>query len=320
MLFRTASTLVGSPVRQYTRRGSRAEVVGGWLDTSVIVSGTGRLVASPGREHDMSMQRRRRHHQPMPVLIGTSGWQYRRWRDRFYRGVTQNLWLEHYAARFETVESNNAFYRLPERSTFEAWAERTPTEFMMAVKVSRYLTHIKRLTEPAEPVERFVGRLAGLGAKLGPVLLQLPPTLQADTGRLEDTLDRFPAGMRVAVEVRHPSWDTDTVRTILADRKVALCLADRRGALEPLWRTAAWGYIRFHDGRAHPRPCYGRTALASWADRIADTWDAAADVFVYFNNDPQGCAIRDARLFARALARVGLHPSRVPRPSETPVS
>ncbi len=255
----------------------------------------------------------------MPVFIGTSGWQYHHWRDRFYRGVPQRLWLEHYADRFDTVESNNAFYRLPERSTFEAWAERTPTGFVMAVKVSRYLTHIKRLAEPAEPVERFVGRVAGLGPKLAPVLLQLPPTMQADTGRLVDTLDRFPDGMRVALEVRHPSWDTDSVRTILADRKVALCLADRRGALQPLWRTAAWGYVRFHEGRAHPRPCYGRAALDGWAKRIAETWDAQADVFVYFNNDPEGCAIRDARRFALAVARAGLRPSRVPRASETPV-
>jgi uncharacterized protein YecE (DUF72 family) len=255
----------------------------------------------------------------MPVLIGTSGWQYRHWRDRFYRGVPQKRWLEHYADRFETVESNNAFYMLPQRSTFEAWAERTPDDFVMAVKVSRYLTHIKRLADPAEPVERFAGRAAGLEGKLGPVLLQLPPTMRVDTTRLVDTLDRFPPAMRVAVEVRHPSWDTDEVRTILTDRQVALCLADRRGPLQPLWRTASWGYLRFHDGRAHPRPCYGRTALDTWARRIAEYWDAADDVFVYFNNDPEGCAIRDARLFARAVERAGLHPTRVPRPSDTPV-
>ncbi len=255
----------------------------------------------------------------MPLFIGTSGWQYRHWRERFYRGVPGKRWLEHYADRFVSVESNNALYRLPERSTFEAWAQRTPDDFVMAVKVSRYLTHIKRLAEPAEPVERFASRVAGLGGKLGPVLLQLPPTLRIDTARLVDTLDRFPAGMRTAVEARHPSWDTDEVRTILTDRAVALCLADRRGALDPLWRTAAWGYVRFHEGRAHPRPCYGRAALERWAERIAGTWDPGADVFVYFNNDPGGCAIRDARLFALAAARAGLHPTRVPGPSETPV-
>ncbi|MDQ3553212.1 MAG: DUF72 domain-containing protein [Chloroflexota bacterium] len=255
----------------------------------------------------------------MPVVIGTSGWQYRHWRDRFYRGVPQKRWLEHYAGRFETVESNNAFYRLPDRSTFEAWAARTPDDFTMAVKVSRYLTHVKRLADPAEPVQRFVERATGLGVKLGPALLQLPPTMRADISRLVDTLDRFPDGMRVALEVRHPSWDSDAVRTLLAERSVALCLADRRGALQPLWRTADWGYIRFHDGRAHPPPCYGRAALQTWAERIAETWTPGADVFVYFNNDPQGCAIRDARLFARAVARAGLHATRVPRPSETPV-
>lgn len=96
--------------------------------------------------------------------------------------------------------------------------------------------------------------------------------MRVDTTRLVDTLDRFPPAMRVAVEVRHPSWDTDEVRTILTDRQVALCLADRRGPLQPLWRTASWGYLRFHDGRAHPRPCYGQTALDTWARRIAEYW------------------------------------------------
>jgi hypothetical protein len=111
----------------------------------------------------------------MPVLIGTSGWQYRDWRERFYpRGLAQRSWLEHYAVGFDTVESNNAFYRLPERATFESWAQRTPPHFVWAVKMSRYLTHIKRLAEPAEPVQRFLERAAGLGPKLGPVLLQLP--------------------------------------------------------------------------------------------------------------------------------------------------
>lgn len=255
----------------------------------------------------------------MPVFIGTSGWQYAHWRDRFYRAVPQKRWLEHYAERFATVESNNAFYRLPERATFRAWAERTPDDFLMAVKVSRYLTHIKRLAGPAEPVERFAGRAQGLGGKLGPVLIQLPPTMRIDLARLSDTLDRFPAAMRVAVEVRHPSWDTDELRALLTDRRVALCLADRRGPLRPLWRTAPWGYVRFHEGRAHPRPCYGRAALDTWAERIAEHWGAQDDVFVYFNNDPAGCAIRDARLFARSLARAGLRPTRVPRASETPV-
>src|SRR3954468_3298486 len=114
------------------------------------------------------------------LMIGTSGWQYKDWRGRLYpAGLPQRLWLEHYAGAFDVVEVNNAFYRLPERSTFEQWRERTPGDFVVAVKMSRYLTHIKRLRDPAEPVDRFLGRAEALGTKLGPVLLQLPPTLKA---------------------------------------------------------------------------------------------------------------------------------------------
>lgn len=249
----------------------------------------------------------------MAVWIGTSGWQYRDWRGTFYPpDLAVRSWLEAYAARFATVESNNAFYRLPERRTFADWARRTPDDFVMAVKVSRFLTHIKRLAEPKEPVARFLNRVAGLGPKLGPVLLQLPPGLRANTDRLAATLDLFPTEIRVAVEFRHPSWFTDEVRRILSERSAALCLADRRGVLTPLWRTADWTYLRFHEGRASPRPCYGRAALVAWADRLAGSWSADEDCFVYFNNDPRGCAPRDAARFARLVERAGLRPTRVP--------
>jgi uncharacterized protein YecE (DUF72 family) len=247
------------------------------------------------------------------VWIGTSGWQYRDWRGTFYRGgEPQARWLESYAGGFATVESNNAFYHLPERRVFEAWAARTPDDFMMAVKVSRYLTHIKRLREPEEPVERFLGRIAGLGAKLGPVLLQLPPQFRIDLERLQATLERFPPQVRVAVEFRHPTWFVPEVRTMLERHGAALCLADRRRPLTPVWRTADWTYLRFHEGRADPRPCYGRTALRTWAGRLRETWGADAEAWVYFNNDPRGCAPRDAARFATAARRVGLEPTRVP--------
>ncbi len=249
----------------------------------------------------------------MTVWIGTSGWQYRDWRERLYRrGLPMGEWLEWYADRFATVESNNAFYRLPERRVFEAWAARTPADFMMTVKVSRYLTHIRRLREPEEPVERFVERVAGLGPKLGPVLLQLPPQLRCDAQRLDATLALFPTDMRVAVEFRHPTWFVDEIRSLLTERRAALCLADRRRPLTPLWRTTDWTYLRFHEGLAEPRPCYGRTALASWARRLAEVWTPDEDAWVYFNTDPRGCAPRDAARFARLVARAGLQPTRVP--------
>lgn len=256
----------------------------------------------------------------MPVWIGTSGWQYAHWRGGFYpRTLPQRLWLEHYAERFSTVELNNAFYRLPELHTFEQWRERTPAGFVMAVKASRFLTHIKRLKEPEEPVGRLMERVAGLGDRLGPILLQLPPNLQADLDRLDETLACFPPAVRVAVEMRHRSWFTDETRALLTARSAACCLADSPALRTPLWVTADWGYVRFHQGRAFPSPCYGRAALGSWAARIAELWPAGADVYAYFNNDPLGCAPRDAVRFASAAEKAGLNPTAVPSARETPV-
>jgi uncharacterized protein YecE (DUF72 family) len=240
----------------------------------------------------------------MALHVGTSGWQYRDWRGVLYPdGLPQHGWLTHYAATFGTVEVNNAFYRLPERSVFERWYEQTPDDFVVAVKVSRYLTHIRRLADPAEPVTRLVERAAGLGPRLGPYLLQLPPTLRADADRLDVCLRAFPSGARVAVEPRHESWWTEDVRAVLRRRGAALCWADRGGRpVTPLWRTAGWGYVRLHEGHASPPPSYGRSALGSWLDRVADAWPEG-DAFVYFNNDHGGAAVRNARTLARMAAK-----------------
>jgi len=251
----------------------------------------------------------------MTVHVGTSGWQYRDWRGPVYPpGVAQARWLEHYAERFSTVESNAAFYGLPERRTFEAWAARTPPDFRMAVKASRYLTHILRLREPEEPVAMLVERAAGLGGKLGPILVQLPPRFDADPGRLDATLGAFPRDWQVAVEVRDASWDQDEVCRILRRHGAALCLADRRGPLEPRWRTADWTYLRFHEGRATPRPCYGEQALETWARRLRDGWGAGVDAWVYFNNDHRGCAPSDALAFAAICADLAMDVARTAAP------
>ncbi|PKW06842.1 Uncharacterized conserved protein YecE, DUF72 family [Streptomyces sp. 1222.5] len=253
----------------------------------------------------------------MTLFVGTSGWQYKDWRDLVYpAGVPARLWLEEYTRLFATVEINNAFYRLPTRENFEAWRERVPPDFVVAVKASRYLTHIKRLKDPGEPVERLMSHAAGLGDRLGPVLLQLPPTLRADPALLDACLACFPTGTRVAVEPRHDSWWTPEVRAVLESRGAALCWADVLARpVAPLWRTTGWGYVRFHQGRAQPWPRYGRRSLETWVDRIATTFGGTQDVYAFFNNDPGGAAVRDAVVFGRAAGRAGLTVTRFPEPA-----
>ncbi|CCK31205.1 hypothetical protein BN159_6826 [Streptomyces davaonensis JCM 4913] len=250
----------------------------------------------------------------MPLFIGTSGWQYKDWREVLYpSGCPMRLWLEEYAAHFATVELNNAFYRLPTRDNFEAWRNRVPGDFVIAVKASRYLTHIKRLRDPEEPVHRLMTHAQGLVNHLGPVLLQLPPTLHADAGLLDACLSCFPPGTRVAVEPRHDSWWTRTIREVLQSHDAALCWADIASRpATPLWRTANWGYVRFHEGAAHPWPRYGGQSLRTWATRIADTWPKGRDVYAYFNNDAGGAAVRDATAFARVATKAGLTVTRTP--------
>jgi uncharacterized protein YecE (DUF72 family) len=179
----------------------------------------------------------------MPVLVGTSGWQYRDWRGRFYPPkLPQRLWLEHHTAAFATTELNNSFYRLPALEVFQQWRARTPADYVVTVKASRFLSHIKRLNEPEEPVARLMERVAGLGDRLGAVLLQLPPTLQSDVAKLDACLACFPTGTRVAVEPRHVSWWNPDLRDVLTSRGAALVWADRDSRpVAPLWRTTAGG-------------------------------------------------------------------------------
>ena len=208
----------------------------------------------------------------MAIRIGTSGFIYEHWRRRFYPPSARGSELELYARTFDTVELNVTFYRMPPSSTFRSWAARVPEGFLFAVKASRYLTHVRRLREPRPSVELLVERASELGSHLGPILIQLPPDLELDLAALEATLDAFPAPIRLAVEPRHSSWFIEEVRHALVDRNVALCMADRRGPITPLWRTAEWTYLRFHAGRAAPRSCYGAGELETWAERLEEGW------------------------------------------------
>ena len=248
----------------------------------------------------------------MAIRIGTSGFIYEHWRHRFYPPSARGSELELYAQTFDTVELNVTFYRMPPSATFRSWAARVPAGFLFAVKASRYLTHVRRLKDPRPSVDLLVERARELGPHLGPILIQLPPDLELDLAALEATLDAFPAGLHIAVEPRHASWFVEDVRHALTDRNVALCIADRRGPITPLWQTADWTYLRFHAGRATPRSCYGARELDAWADRLAPGSGRPTTGFVYFNNDGNGCALRDASVFAGALARRGVELSSRP--------
>jgi uncharacterized protein YecE (DUF72 family) len=253
----------------------------------------------------------------VPVLIGTSGWQYADWREPFFAGVPQKRWFEFVMDNFATVELNVTFYRLPKREVFAGWHARSPADAVITVKASRYLTHIKRLRDPHKSVAMLMERVEPLGSKLGPILVQLPPDLRVDVAALADTLDAFPKGTRLAVEPRHTTWWTEEVRSVLTERNASLVWADRKGRpVTPLWRTADWGYLRLHEGATRVWPFYGRRSLATWAERIAQTYDDRADMFVYFNNDPNCAAVDNAVTFAGELQRLGRTTTRVP--SERP--
>lgn len=233
------------------------------------------------------------------ILIGTSGWQYDDWRGRFYpKDLPKTGWLDHFSREFPTVEVNNTFYRLPGPEAFVRWREDSADGFVITTKASRFITHIRRLRDCREPVRLFWSRARRLGKKLGPVLFQLPPRFGVDPDRLASFCRLLPDGMRPAFEFRDRSWETDEVFGILDDAGAAFVWADSPGVRVPDIVTGGWAYVRFHKG-TRSRPGYTRTKLRRWAERLA-TLDAK-DVFVYFNNDTGGAAVRDARTLTRYL-------------------
>jgi uncharacterized protein YecE (DUF72 family) len=187
------------------------------------------------------------------ILVGTSGWQYRDWRRRFYpEGLAQREWLGYFSERFPVVEINNTFYMLPKDETFVRWREESARDFLFVVKASRFITHIRRLRDCRDPLKLFWSRCRRLGKKLGPVLFQLPPNFPADLERLDGFLGLLPPSMRAALEFRHPSWDTDETRELLDRAGCALVLADRPGWRVPDVMTGGWAYVRFHQEEARP--------------------------------------------------------------------
>jgi uncharacterized protein YecE (DUF72 family) len=238
------------------------------------------------------------------LWLGTSGYVYRHWRDDvFYpAGLPAREELTWYAGHFSTVELNNPFYRVPTPATFARWRDATPGDFVFAVKVNRVISHIRRLHDVAKPLADFLEVARVLGAKLGPLLVQLPPYLSVDLARLEHFLALLPDGERWVIEFRHASWQTPEVYARLARRQVALCVPIGGRVTPDLVTTAPFTYLRFHAGRG-AGGAFLDEELAAWSAKIRGLLRSGKDVYTYFNNDPGGHAVRDAARL-RALLRV----------------
>ena len=238
--------------------------------------------------------------------LGCSGWNYASWRHGvFYpERCPARLWLEYYARHFDTVEVNATFYRLPTVKAVQGWVDQTPDDFTFAIKMSRYVTHVKRLRDLGPSLELFYSRLEPLvrSPKLGPVLWQLPPTFRRDDERLAGALAQLPPG-RHAFEFRHPSWFAPEVTALLRAHGVALVIGDRP-EVRPFQThelTADWTFVRFHWGARGRRGNYSESELREWAERLR-SWPAR-EVFAYFNNDWEGFAPRNALRLRRLLER-----------------
>ena len=229
--------------------------------------------------------------------IGCSGWNYASWRHGvFYpERCPSRLWLEYYARHFDTVEVNATFYRLPTVKAVQGWVDQTPDDFTFAVKMSRYVTHVKRLRELDPSMELFYARIEPLvrSPKLGPVLWQLPPTFHRDDARLAEAFASLPPG-RHAFEFRHPSWFVPEVMELLRAHGIALVIGDRPEvqSFQTHELTTDWTFVRFHSGSRGRRGNYSETELRDWARRIR-AWPVE-ESFLYFNNDWEGFAPRNA--------------------------
>ncbi len=233
------------------------------------------------------------------IRIGTSGYQYAHWRGCFYpERLAQKDWFAFYATRFDTVEINNTFYQLPSAKTFAAWSGQAPPDFCYAVKLNRYITHIKRLKAPAHALQKFVRRAEKLGHHLGPILVQLPPRWDVNPRRLETFLKAASPAHRWCVEFRDPRWLVEPIYALLRRYGAALCVHD---LIEdhPNVITASWTYLRFH-GNGYGGS-YSSKFLKSVAGRIREYAAGSLDVYAYFNNDAYGFAVKNALSLRKLL-------------------
>lgn len=229
------------------------------------------------------------------VHIGTSGWQYKHWKGNFYPAeIRSGDWFNHYKKTFHTVEINNSFYRLPSREIFERWRNDSDGDFIFSVKANRFITHMKKLKDPEEPLDRLLTSAHGLGRKLGPILFQLPPKWGVNEERLTIFLRHLPRKMRFTFEFRHPSWYCDNVIAALRKFNVAFCIYDLAGHQSPLHVTADFVYVRLHGPGDKYQGSYPAPVLAEWNERILAWVSQGKDVYIYFDNDQAGYAAKNA--------------------------
>lgn len=238
----------------------------------------------------------------LKYYIGTSGWHYEHWRGLYYpEGLAKSKWLQFYVKQFNTVELNNSFYHLPSEKAFATWRESAPENFVFAVKVSRFITHIKRLENFGSAVENFLSRARLLQDKLGPLLYQLPPNMKRNDEVLESFLCSLPQKYRHVFEFRHESWLADSVFHILQQYNAGLCVFDMPGFTCPLIATSDFAYIRFHGSASLYSSCYSDEELSQWAQKIARLGKKVKAVYIYFNNDAEAFAVKNALTLTKLI-------------------
>lgn len=229
------------------------------------------------------------------IHIGTSGWHYAHWRGPFYpQDLADREMLPYYAQSFRAAEINNSFYQLPEKKTFVSWRDTVPNDFIFAVKANRFITHMKKLKDPREPLERFFDRARNLEDKLGPVLFQLPPRWKYNVERLEAFLELLGKDYRSAFEFRDPSWFNEEVYAVLRAAGAAFCIYDLGGHLSPKIVTASFVYVRLHGPDGPYRGQYDDQTLAGWAGAFVSWVRQSKEIFCFFDNDEAGYAVQDA--------------------------
>ncbi|MBD3345241.1 MAG: DUF72 domain-containing protein [Chitinivibrionales bacterium] len=227
--------------------------------------------------------------------IGTSGWHYKHWTGPFYpEKMKTGDMLKFYLQHFSTVEINNSFYKLPEEKTLKQWASLVPAGFEFAVKASRYITHVKKLKDPEEPVNTFMSRIEVLGDKLGPVLFQLPPSWKVNLERLESFCKVLPGGFSYAFEFRNPTWFDDSVIEILNEYNASFCIYDIEGRTSPSHLVGPIRYIRLHGPDGKYQGSYSKQQLRKWANLLSSWREQGRKAYCYFDNDQNGYAPHNA--------------------------